>query len=117
KLADRDVLVSNKGIDIVESHLKQFGDVPENTLMIERLRTALSEGKPLNGADSSFYIHELSESTMMKKGLDYDAAHQGALNKYQVSGYSVYHPDVIRAINSREPGSFNTNWLQFWSGQ
>lgn len=54
---------------------------------------------------------------MMKKGLDYNAAHQGALNNYQVSGYSVYHPDVISAVNAREPGSINSNWLQFWSGQ
>ncbi|WP_338479153.1 DUF637 domain-containing protein [Pseudomonas trivialis] len=117
KLTDRQVKVSGKGLEIVETHLQQFGDVPENDLMITRLRSALAEGKPISGADASFYIHEVSESTMMKTGLDYSAAHQGALSKYQVSPFSVYHPDVIRAVNSTEPGSFNASWLKFWSQQ
>jgi filamentous hemagglutinin len=117
KLTDRQVNISDKGLSIVETHLAQFGSVPENDLMISRLRSALAEGRPIDGADASFYIHELSESTMMMRGFDYSKAHQGALNKYQVSPYSVYHPDVINAINAIEPGSFNPNWLKFWSRQ
>ncbi|TVT92041.1 hypothetical protein FPT15_07260 [Pseudomonas sp. RGB] len=77
----------------------------------------MADGTPISGADASFYIHEVSESTMMKTGLDYSAAHQGALSKYQASPFSVYHPDVIRAVNSVEPGSFNGSWLKFWSEQ
>lgn len=98
----------------MESHLEQFGFVPENDLMVSRLRTALAEGRPIDGADASFYIHELSESTMMGRGLDYSDAHHGALSKYQVFPCSVYHPDVI---NAAEPGSFNPNWLKFWGQQ
>ena len=51
------------------------------------------------------------------RGLDYSDAHQGALSKYQVFPYSVYHPDVINAINAAEPGTFNPNWLKFWGQQ
>ncbi len=50
---------------------------------------------------------------MMGRGMGYGAAHDAALLKYQVSPYSVYAPEVIRA----NPGSFNANWLNFWNGQ
>lgn len=79
--------------------------------MVSRLRTALADGISIEGADASFYIRELSESTMMSRGLDYSTAHQGAPGNYEVSPYSVYHPDVINAINAAEPGSFIPNWL------
>ncbi len=93
--------------------------------MLDRLRSALAEGRPINGADASFYVHELSESAKMRPLVSqgmlfqdaYEIAHPAALGKYQVSPYSVYHPDVIRAINLAEPGSFNRNWLNFWSDQ
>lgn len=86
-------------------------------MMINRLRTALAEKKQISGADASFYIHELSEYTKMKGGLDYSMAHGEALKKYQVSPYSVYHPDVIEKLNKEQPGYFNSNWLKFWSGK
>jgi hypothetical protein len=38
------VSVSDKGLSLVESHLEKFGFVPENNLMVSRLRTALAEG-------------------------------------------------------------------------
>jgi filamentous hemagglutinin len=114
RLADRTVNVSDEGLAIAESHLRQFGDIPENQMMIERLRTAAAEGRPVSGADASFYMHEISESTKMRHGLSYDAAHAEALQKYNVSPFSVYHPDVITTINKIEPGSFNQNWLNFW---
>ena len=117
KLTDREVKVSGKGLDIVENHLKQFGVVLENDLMIGRLRSALSEGRRIDGADASFYIHELAESTKMSRGIDYNKAHNEALSKYQVSPFSVYHPDVVDAVNKVEPGSFNSRWLEFWSRQ
>lgn len=46
----------------------------------------------------------------MGRGLSYEAAHAGALGKYGISPFSVYHPDVIMA----NPGAFNSNWLSFW---
>jgi hypothetical protein len=47
---------------------------------------------------------------MMARGLPYDVAHAGALEKYGVSPFSVYHPDVIAA----NPDAFNRNWFVFW---
>jgi hypothetical protein len=117
KLAGRQVSVSSKGLERVETHLSHFDVVPENRLMLDRLRSALAEGRPIEGADASFYIHELSESAKMRPLVNqgmrfqdaYEIAHPAALGKYQVSPYSVYHPDVIRAVNLAEPGSFNQN--------
>lgn len=71
----------------------------ENELMLSRLEYALNNNLPLTGADASFYIHEATEATKMIKGMEYTDAHQFALNKYQVSPFSVYHLDVINEIN------------------
>jgi LysM repeat protein len=114
KLADRTVNVTEKGLNIVETHLRKFGDVPENTMMLDRLRTAMSQGQKVSGADASFYTHELAEATRMRAGMSYDVAHAASLQKYQVSPYSVYHPDVIQTVNQQIPGSFNSSWLRFW---
>lgn len=118
KLAGKVFNVSPKGLNMVEQHLKQFGPVPANSAMIDRLRAAISEGRKIDGADASFYLHELSEATHMsrltKQGMSfedaYEVAHAAALRKYQVSPFSVYHPDVIRSL----PEEFNANWLKFW---
>jgi YD repeat-containing protein len=114
KLANRNVNVTEKGIHIVENHLQKFGEIPENNMMSNRLRIALAEGQPIKGADAIFYTHELAEATKMKMGMPYKAAHEFSLNKYQVSPYSVYHPEVIESVNQQLPGSFNNNWLNFW---
>jgi hypothetical protein len=92
------------------SHLARFGNVPQNAAMIERLRGALAAGEWIAGADASFYLHEVSEATMMGRGMAYAEAHAAALGKYGVSPFSVYHPEVIQAF----PGLFNSNWLSFW---
>lgn len=84
---------------------------PENAAMVQRLRSTLSNGGRITGADASFYLHEVYESTLMKRGILYDAAHSAALNRYGVSAYSVYHPDVIIAF----PDAFNANWMDFWA--
>lgn len=77
--------------------------------MIERLRSALASGTGITGADASFFFHEISEATMMSKGMSYEAAHAASLGKYGVSPLSVYHPDVIKSL----PGTFNSNWFKF----
>ncbi len=81
----------------------------ENTAMLNRLENALQNGQSITGADASFYLHELKEASLMQGGLGYDAAHQVALEFYQVSPYSVYHPEVIQA-NSEW---FNDKWFNF----
>ncbi|WP_437482746.1 RHS repeat-associated core domain-containing protein [Sorangium sp. So ce1014] len=113
KLAERSIQVSERGLAIVENHLARFEPVPQNVAMVGRLRSALASGQRVVGADASFYLHEVSEATRMGRGLAYDVAHAGALAKYGVSPFSVYHPDVILA----NPGSFNSNWFKFWGLQ
>jgi YD repeat-containing protein len=114
KLTNREVMISQKGLDIVKNHLSRFGDFSENKLMLQRLENILKGNKSLTGADASFYVHELSEATKMARGFDYTKAHQFALDKYQVSPFSVYHPEVISQLNRIEPGYFNNNWTKFW---
>jgi hypothetical protein len=65
--------------------------------MVSRLRTALEAGARITGADASFYVHEIYEATLMGRGLVYDVAHEAAPLTYNVSPFSIYHPDVIRA--------------------
>ncbi|MDH2333877.1 contractile injection system protein, VgrG/Pvc8 family [Paenibacillus polymyxa] len=111
RLEGKELNVSEKGLNIVKKHLSSnFEEFPENTAMIKRLEDALANKKKISGADASFYMHEVSESTMMKKGIDYDTAHEMALQKYDVSRFSVYHPDVIESM----PKIFNKNWRKFW---
>lgn len=110
KLEGRTVNISDAGLNIVENHLGQFGDVPENTAMLDRLRNAQAAGQPVSGADAVFYTHEISEATMMGKGVPYGTAHQAALDKYGVSPFSVYHPDVISSM----PEAFSSAWFKFW---
>jgi len=117
-LAGREIDVSEKGLKIVEEHLAKFGTASENSMMLDRLRAALKTGEKITGADASFYLHEAAEATMVKhlvsKGMKfeeaYEVAHAGALSKYGVSPFSVYHPEVIKAL----PDVFNENWFKFW---
>ena len=85
--------------------------------MINRLENAMKNGEKITDADSSFYMHELSESTMMKdltKTMDfedaYDIAHGNALEKYGVSPFSVYDIEVIE----KYPGEFSPAWKRFF---
>lgn len=108
-MAGKEIRVTERGLELVESHLQRY-PAPENTAMIQRLRTALQSGQKVTGADASFYMHELAERTMMARGMPYEVAHPAALAKYQVSPYSVYHPEVIRAL----PGDLSPNFKEFW---
>jgi len=96
------VRVTQKGIDIATEHLAQFGEHAPNQAMLDRLGSAV--GTRVTGADANFYLHEISEATMMGRGMSYDAAHAAALGKYGVSPYSLYHPEVIQQF----PSLFNS---------
>ncbi|WP_151176800.1 RHS repeat-associated core domain-containing protein [Hypericibacter terrae] len=108
--AERQLSVTQKGLDLVRNHLAQFGDVPANSAMLQRLESAMAAGQQISGADAIFYTHEAAEATKMAQGLSYGAAHAASLEKYGVSPYSVYHPDVISSM----PEYFNSNWCRFW---
>jgi hypothetical protein len=103
--------VTRSEIDAIRNHLITHDMTsPTNTAMINRLENALKNGERITGADASFYLHELKEASLMKNGMSYDVAHKAALDFYEVSPFSVYHPEVIKA----NPEWFNSNWLKFW---
>lgn len=79
-------------------------------MMLQRLEKALANGDKLTGADASFYLHGVAESTMMAAGMDYKAAHEAAFAKYNVSEFTVYHPEVVEALSQW----FNSSWKEFW---
>jgi RHS repeat-associated protein len=116
KLAGRSIQVSQKGLNRVKNHLSNpfFEEAPENQAVIGRLESAMANGRRVSGADASFYMHEVHEATLMRAagytGDAYAAAHQAALDRYGVSQFSVYHPDVIQQFSSRFGGA----WRAFW---
>ena len=71
----------------------------------------MANGQKITGADASFYMHEIAEATMMQQGMAYDIAHLLALEKYEVSPFSVYSPDVIRQF----PEMFSKGFMKFWN--
>ena len=107
------VRVSQKGLELIRNHLSRFGDCEQNSMMMQRLRSAAADGCTISGADASFYMHEAAEATLMARGLSYPAAHAASLQKYGVSQYSVYHPSVVAAL----PQWFNKNWRNYWGMQ
>ena len=100
------VQLSQKGLDLVESHLGTFPPQPYNAGMMQNLQDAFAAGQKVTGANANFYLHEASEATFMRNGLSYDAAHAAALSKYGVSPFSLYAPNVIEA----NPTLFNNAW-------
>ena len=111
KLEDITINVTEKGLSKIKNHIKSNGfDAPENTAMIERIEKAMKNGEKISQADASFYMHELKESTLMSKGMLYEEAHAAALATYEVSPFSVYHPDII----TQNPSSWGKPWFDFW---
>jgi hypothetical protein len=47
---------------------------------------------------------------MMARGMSYDAAHAAALEKYGVSPFSLYHPEVIQA----NPEILGSGFKNYW---
>ncbi|MFL5807435.1 MAG: hypothetical protein ACJ8CR_37630, partial [Roseiflexaceae bacterium] len=115
-LSGRQFRISSQDLATIERHLARpeldAADLaPENVAMIARLRTALTEGSLISGADASFYFHELTEAALMDQGIPYETAHLQALARYGVSHFSVYHPEVLQALGREH---FNLNWFRFW---
>ena len=78
--------------------------------MIARIEQSIKNGSKLTEADASFYMHELNEATLMQKGMVYDEAHALSLQKYDVSPFNVFHPEVIKEF----PDSFSRGIKKFW---
>lgn len=81
--------------------------------MIKRIEDAIANRRTLIDGDASFYMHEITEYTIMNGVYNdavYKAAHDAALEKYRVSPYSVYAAEVVDIFKAY----FNQNWLDFW---
>jgi filamentous hemagglutinin len=103
------VRVTERGMAILERHVNSFSAVPQNEAMVSRLRDLM--GRTASGASAQFYLHEISEATMMRSGMSYESAHAASLAKYGASPYALYAPEVVKAF----PGMFNSNWQAFWN--
>jgi hypothetical protein len=111
RLEGQKFLVKKENLEMIKEHItSNFYYYKPNEMMIKRLEQALNNHQEISGADASFYFHELREAELMQQGLTYSEAHQQALKDYEVSPFSVYHPDVIRAY----PDEFNKKWERAW---
>ncbi len=113
KISGKEYTVTQKGIDKIKQYLTDqgFNDDYENQAMIERLENALKNGAKITGADAVFYAHELKEAQLVASGVEQAVAHKIALKYYEVSPYSVYHPEVIKM----QPSWWNQAWFDFWN--
>jgi hypothetical protein len=111
QLEGKKFLVKKESLEMIKKHIiSNFYYYKPNEMMINRLEQALNNNQEISGADASFYFHESREAELMQQGLTYSEAHQQALKDYEVSPFSVYHPDVIRAY----PDEFNQKWEREW---
>ena len=112
KISGKEYTVTQSGVDNIKNYLTEQGFIGdyENQAMLNRLENALSSGQKITGADAVFYTHELKEAQLVASGIEQTVAHEAALQYYEVSPFSVYHPDVIQM----EPGWWNNAWYDFW---
>jgi filamentous hemagglutinin len=111
--APRGIRVSQAGLALVERHLAQFGKDGANEMMMETIKAAHQSGLRIFGPYKDFYMHELYESTLMRRGVEYEASHLQALERYAVTQMQLYHPKVIRYFHQTQ-GMFSQAYLNYW---
>jgi hypothetical protein len=110
-LSYQNVKITDKGIGLVEAHVRRFNPVSEAELkMVERLRSIVAQTLVAEPVDLRFYTHELREYLRYKK-LGYPTgqpenpdeayelwnnAHTATLEDYKLKeGFGVlFHPSV-----------------------
>lgn len=106
--------ICEDGLAGVKSHLGRpeldSDESGANNIMLNRLQSALDEGKELEGADKDFYEHELYEKQLMDNGMGYHEAHATALKDLGVSEFGLHPPEVIRAT----PGWWSSGYYSHW---
>jgi len=95
-------------VERAEEHLRRLDPSPANDAMLERLRSAALEGRPLHESEEAFLRHELTEAEYMDAGLSYDEAH--ALAGATHPTFGNYHPEVI----ADHPEMFSRRWFDYW---
>ena len=58
--AGAELVITEEGLAVVESHVATFGEVEYNTMMMDRIRAANAAGRTLSGADANFFLHEFT---------------------------------------------------------
>jgi hypothetical protein len=113
KISGKEYTVTQKGLNNVRNYLTEQGfiDDYENQAMLSRLSNAMKNGVKITGADAVFYTHELKEAQLVALGTEQLVAHKIALKFYEVSPFSVYHPEVIKM----NPSLWNKSWFDFWN--
>lgn len=110
-LSDQNVKITDKGVGLVEAHVRRFNPVGEAELkMVERLKNIAAKTLLPDPVDLRFYTHELREYLRYKK-LGYPTgqpadpdeayelwnnAHTATLEDYKLKeGFGVlFHPSV-----------------------
>ena len=107
-LSTKNVKVTPRGIDVVEKHLSRFGDDPQNSAAIARLREVELGKLEASPEDLNFYTHELREYTRYRK-LGYESGtpsledeatrmwnntHTATLEDYGLKDNQLYHPST-----------------------
>lgn len=95
KAGDNAVAAPYTGADVsrVADHLSTLDHFEANDVMIVRIRAAIDEGRPLTDGQTNFMRHELRESELMSRGIQYEEAHAEALKTHPPG--RNYDPDVI----------------------
>ncbi|WP_405444447.1 RHS repeat-associated core domain-containing protein [Streptomyces achromogenes] len=101
---------SSEDLSRVENHLgrPELDHSPINDAMIDGIRKAMVDGRPLSEGEQNFMKHELTEGRLMDGGMSYEDAHEQALQTHPLM--KNYTPEVI----DRFPELFNNNWRRAW---
>ncbi len=95
-------------VDTVDQHFSRLDHAPQNDAMINQVREAMEEGRPLSEAEENFMKHETTEAKLMDDGMPYDDAHEIALEQHPL--FKNYSPEVIE----KYPEYFNNRWREAW---
>lgn len=67
ELSTEGLLITERGIEVVESHVARFGPDKANDAMLGRLREIASGQTQATAQDLNYYAHELREYTRYRK--------------------------------------------------
>ncbi|MFF3518729.1 hypothetical protein, partial [Streptomyces sp. NPDC002573] len=101
---------SSEDLTRVANHLgrPELDHSPINDAMIDGIRRAMTDGRPLSEGERNFMRHELTEAALMDGGMSPEEAHELALQTHTLM--KNYTPEVI----DKFPDLFNNNWRRAW---